>query len=116
MDTLITYGNLARFKNNLMEIVSRTEKVAGTPSAVVTVEPYKVYEFGTVAQAMSVTLGTATGGYTADYTIRLVAGANCSVTLPSTCKYSGGNAPTYTFGRTYEINISDGLVVVGEFY
>ena len=61
-------------------------------------------------------MGTGASGYTADYSIRFVAGSNCAITLPNGCKYSGGSAPTYTFGRTYEINISDDLVVVGEFY
>lgn len=116
MDTLITYENLIRFKDRLSGMMSGIEKVTVTPSATMTVEPYKVYDIGTVSQSVSVSLGTAPEGRTSDYTIRLVAGANCSVTLPNTCKYSGGNAPTYTFGRTYEINISDGLVVVGEFY
>ena len=31
-------------------------------------------------------------------------------------KYNGGSVPTYVAGRSYEINVCDGLAVVGEFY
>ena len=93
-----------------------TPKIGTTPGASITIQPYKIYEFGTVSQSVSIEFGTAVSGYTADYSIRLTAGSNCAITLPNGCRYSGGSAPTYTFGRTYEINVSDGLVVVGEFY
>jgi len=55
-------------------------------------------------------------GYVPEYAFKFVASSGCSITLPSTCKYCGGSAPTLTAGHTYEYNIADGLVVVGEFY
>ena len=113
-----TIGTAPDFIRNKPSIPGSTgtPKIGTTPGASIAIEPYKVYEFGTVTQAVSVTLGTGTSGYTAEYSIRLTAGPNCAISLPNGCKFNGGSAPTYTAGRTYEINISDGLVVVAEFY
>ena len=96
----------------------KTPQVSGTPGASVTIEPYKVYDFGTLSTAMTISFDTTKeiSGYTREYTIRFVAGSGCSVTLPNTVKYANGTIPTYTTGREYEINVINGCTVVGEFY
>ena len=55
-------------------------------------------------------------GYAAEYIIRFVAGSGCSITLPNGVLYNGGTPPTYTSGRTYEIDIVNNCAAVAEFY
>ena len=89
-----------------------------TLTSSLTIDAYKIYQLGTVSQAVTITFDTTTeiSGYSADYTIVFTAGNNCSITLPNTCLYCNGVIPTYVNGRTYEINISNNLVVVSSFY
>ena len=96
----------------------RTPLVTETPAAAITILPYKVYNFGTLSTAMTITLSETglVSGYCAEYTFRFTAGTGASITLPNTCKYNGGAAPELTAGHIYEFNIIDNLVVVGEFF
>lgn len=98
---------------------SKTVLVSGTVASIVNIEPYKVYEFGTLSINMTITFDTTkeVSGYCAQYMFRFTAGASCGITLPNTVKYSGGNNnQTFVEGRVYEINITDNLCVIGEFY
>lgn len=89
-----------------------------SPTQSTTIDPYKMYNLGTVSSAINIVFNTSAevSGYCAEYLIKFVAGNDCSITLPSGTKYNGGSAPTYVSGRYYEINICNGLAVVGEFY
>ena len=89
-----------------------------TPNVNQTIDPYIIYDFGTLNKAITIILNVTPviSGYNSEYTFRFTAGAACSVTLPNTCKYASGAAPTFINGHTYEYNIVDNLVVVGEFF
>ena len=98
--------------------IDKVPLISSSPSGSVTIDPYKIYNFGTVSQSMTVSLSQTgvTAGYSVEYSFRITAGTGCGITLPSTVKYANGAAPTFTVGHVYEYNISDGYVVVGEFY
>lgn len=105
---------------NLLSLVNldKVPQVTGTAAASVTIDPYKLYNFGTVSQAMVISFDTTkeVSGYAAEYIIRFVAGSGCNVTLPNGVLYNGGTPPTYTNGRTYEIDIVNNCAAVAEFY
>ena len=98
--------------------LDKTPKVNGTAAASVTIDPYKMYDFGTLSMAMTVVFNTSAevSGYAKEYSLRFVAGSGCNVTLPNGVMYVGSSAPTYTSGRTYEIDVVDNCAVVAEFY
>ena len=87
-------------------------------SSTQTIDPYKMYNFGTVSTGLTIVFNTANEvqGYTKEYTIRFVAGNGCGITLPSGVLYVNGATPTYTTGHTYEINVVNNCAVVAEFY
>lgn len=97
---------------------SHTPLVTIAQAASVTLDPYKLYNFGVVTMAMTISFNSSAveSGCVPEYAFKFVANNGCAITLPATCKYCGGSAPTLTPGRTYEYNIADGLIVVGEFY
>lgn len=98
---------------------SKTTLVSETPTTIFTIDPYKMYNFGTLSINMTITFDTTkeVSGYCAQYMFRFTAGSSCGITLPNVVKYSGGNNnPTFVEGRVYEINITDNLCVIGEFY
>ena len=97
---------------------TKTPLVSGTTAASVTLDPYKVYNFGTLNTAMTITFSDTgvISGYCVEYSFRFTAGTNAEITLPSGCVYGGGAAPTFVAGHIYEYNIIDNLVVVGEFF
>ena len=107
--------------NKIASIVSHLDKiprVTGTVSSSVTIDPYKLYQFGTISQAMTISFDTTKeeANYVSEYMFRFTAGQNCSITLPNTVKYSNGQTPEFTAGNIYEYSITDNLCVVGEFY
>lgn len=98
--------------------LNKVPQVSGTVASTVTIDPYKLYNFGTVSQAMTIAFNIREeiSGYAAEYIIRFVAGSGCSITLPNGVLYNGGTPPTYTSGRTYEIDIVNNCAAVAEFY
>lgn len=107
-----THGELFNCNDSIIPILTTTA------SSTITIDPYKMYNFGTINSAITIAFNSATisSNYCQEYMFQFVAGANCSITLPNTVKYSGGEAPTFVAGHTYEYNITNNLVVVGEFY
>ena len=111
IDTNINNIN-ARLNNlNKLEIITNL-------TSTLTIDAYKIYKLGTVDQTVTITFDTTTEipGYSADYTIIFTADSGCSILLPNTCLYANNVTPVYVAGRTYEINISNNLVVVTSFY
>ena len=104
--------------DNLVKDLDKVPYTTATPAANVTIQPYKMYDFGTVSTSMTIAFNTSkeVSGYTKEYMIRFVAGSGCSITLPNSVIYANGSAPTYTSGHTYEINVVNGCAAVGEFY
>ena len=98
--------------------LDKVPQVSGTAAATATIDPYKLYDFGTLSTAMTVSFNTAAEvtGYAKEYIIRFVAGNGCALTLPNGVLYNGGAAPTYVTGRTYEIDIVNNCAAVAEFY
>lgn len=107
--------------NKIATIVTHLDKiplVTGTASSSVTIDPYKLYQFGTISQTMTISFDTTKeeANYVSEYMFRFTAGANCAIILPSTVKYNNGQTPEFTAGNIYEYSITDNLCVVGEFY
>lgn len=104
--------------DNAYANLDKVPQVSGTAAATVTIDPYKLYDFGTLSTAMTVSFNTAAEvtGYAKEYIIRFVAGNGCALTLPNGVLYNGGAAPTYVTGRTYEIDIVNNCAAVAEFY
>lgn len=98
--------------------LNKVPYVTETAAANVTIEPYKMYDFGTVSISMAIAFDTTkeVTGYTKEYIIRFIAGTGCVVSLPNGILYANGAIPTYIAGHTYEINIVNGCAVVAEFY
>lgn len=96
--------------------IEKTPLISGTAAASVSLDSHKVYDFGTLTLAMSITLNAGPAGYSAEYYFRFTAGTGGAITLPNTCVYGAGEAPTLVVGHTYEYSIVDNLVVVGEFF
>lgn len=104
---------------------SDTSSVVKTPmvnivpvSTTQTIEPYKMYDFGTLSDTYTILFDTTKEefGYVNEYSFRFSAGASCGITLPNTVKYANGVIPTYVNGHTYEINIINNCAAVVEFY
>ena len=98
--------------------LNKVPYVTDTAAANVTIEPYKMYDFGTVSTAMIIAFDTTKEitGYTKEYIIRFTAETGCAVSLPNGVLYTNGTIPTYIAGHIYEINIVNGCAVVAEFY
>jgi len=109
-------GNTTLVISSDIANIEKTPLISGTAAAAVTLDPYKVYDFGTLTLAMTISLNAGTSGYCAEYSFRFTAGTGAAITLPNNCKYVSGTAPTITSGHTYEYNIIDNLVVVGDFF
>lgn len=114
---LVEFAPLDYILNNI-NTSTKIPLVTTTPSSTITIDPYKVYNFGTVSSTVTVSFNTQleVSGYVAEYTIRFTAGNDCVVNLPQVCIYNGGATPTYTSGHVYELCIHDNLVAVGEFF
>lgn len=104
---------------------SDTSSAAKTPmvnvvpvSTTQTIEPYKMYDFGTLSDTYTILFDTTKEefGYVNEYSFRFSAGASCGITLPNAVKYANGVIPTYVNGHTYEINIINNCAAVVEFY
>ena len=89
-----------------------------SPASSVTIQPFKLYDFGTLSMSMTIALGTegVVTGYSTEYSFRFTAGNGAGITLPSTVMISNGQQPTFVAGRTYEYSIIDNMCAIGEFY
>jgi hypothetical protein len=120
-EKIISLSGLTQYNINIQEWVlehTKVPKIQVSPEQTNTINPYIMYDFGTVTGSIGVSFNTSQefSGYCGEYMITFVAGNSCSINFPNTIKYNGGSAPSYVQGRTYEINICNGLAVVGEFY
>lgn len=114
---LVEFAPLSYIQNNI-NTSTKIPLVNVSPSSTITIDPYKVYNFGNISSTITVSFNSSLeiSGYVAEYTIRFTAGNGCDITLPQNCIYNGGSAPTYTSGHIYELSIHDNLVAVGEFF
>ena len=116
---VLVYDSLSNaFTNVPSYTITKIPLESTTPQASATLNPYRMYSFGTLSRSLSITFNTSAeiSGYVAQYCFTFVCGNNASITLPASCIYNGGSAPELVAGRTYEFNIFNNLVVVGEFY
>lgn len=87
-------------------------KVEHTGNA--TIEPNTYNKWGEVS-SITITKGTDIPSVVNIYIIRFDAGAGCSVAFNGwSLRWVGGNAPTLTEGKTYEITIIDNLAMFVE--
>ena len=98
--------------------ICKVPYVESTPTSPTTIEPYKMYDLGTVSSSVSIEFDTSkeVTGYCKEYMVSFIAGSGCNIMLPSGVFYNGGLTPTYVTGRHYEIDINNNMVVVGEFF
>lgn len=92
--------------------------ITASTAASVTIEPYKMYDFGTLSTAMTVVFDTSKeiNGYAQQYMFRVTAGQDCSITLPVGVNYLNNVEPVFTEGHVYEFDITNLMCVFGEFY
>lgn len=84
-------------------------------SADATIEPNVYNDFGTIAGTRIITKGEEKPNVVNIYIIRFTAGTGCGLELHGwSCKWVGGNEPTYTEGKMYEITIIDNLTMYVE--
>lgn len=80
-----------------------------------TIEPNVYNDFGTIAGTRTITKGKGKPDVVNIYIIRFTAGTDCKLALDGwSCKWAGGNEPTYTKGKIYEITIIDNLAMYVE--
>ena len=84
-------------------------------SADATIKPNVYNDFGTIDGKRTISKGTEKPYVVNIYIIRFTAGADCALELKGwSCKWVGGNEPTYTEGNVYEISIIDDLAMYVE--
>jgi hypothetical protein len=80
-----------------------------------TIEPNVYNDFGTIDGTRTITKGKEKPYVVNIYIIRFTAGADCALELEGwSCRWVGGNEPTYTEGNVYEISIIDDLAMYVE--
>ena len=89
-------------------------KVEHTGDATIEPNTYNKW-LGEVSGKLTINKGAEIPNVVNIYIIRFDAGAGCSVTFNGwSLKWVGGNAPTLTEGKTYEITIIDNLAMFVE--
>lgn len=79
------------------------------------IAPNTYNKWGMVNGTLTITKGAEIPSVVNIYIIRFDAGADCAVTFEGwSLKWVGGNAPTLTEGKTYEITIIDNLAMFVE--
>ena len=82
-----------------------------------TIEPNVWNVWGEVGE-LAITKGDEIGGIVNNYMIRFTAGANTKITLnwdDTQVTWYGGEEPTWTDGKIYEISIVDNIALWSEF-
>ena len=122
LGTVLTRQSLTNYYTKSEVDAKNLDKVPYTnvsqASSAITIEPYRMYDFGTLADSHTVTFDTTkeVGGYVKEYMLRFVAGTSCNITLPNGVLYANGLTPTYVTGHTYEIDVMNNCAAVVEFY
>lgn len=87
----------------------------GTSDTTFTLTPNVFHVWGTVS-ALTLTLGTEISGVANEYLFEFVSGSTATtLSLPSTIKWVGGNAPEIEANTAYQISIVDNLGVIAAF-
>jgi hypothetical protein len=113
------YSSLHKYEFTQLSVnLNKIPIVSPEASASITIDPYKMYSLGTISSTVNISFDTTKeiSGYCAEYMIRFTACVNCQIYLPVSVLYNGGTAPQFTQGRIYEIDVTDNLCVVGEYY
>lgn len=87
----------------------------GTSGTTATLNPNTFYVWGTVS-SLTLTLGTEVSGVANEYLFQFTSGTTATtLSLPSTVKWVGGEAPEIEANTTYQISIVNNLGVIGAF-
>lgn len=87
----------------------------GTSDTTFTLTPNVFHVWGTVS-TLTLTLGTEISGVANEYLFEFTSGSTATtLSLPSTIKWVGGNAPEIEANTTYQISIVDNLGVIAAF-
>lgn len=111
---ILTAGNGITINNDVISAEMDIIDVTGSQ----TISPNKLYVFGTVDSAITITKGTDVQNKVNCYCVRFTIATGGTVTFDGfgTIKWNGSsNQPTFKVGKTYELNIENGYAFYGEF-
>lgn len=111
---ILTAGNGITINNDVISAEMDIVNVTGSQ----TISPNKLYVFGTVDSAITITKGTDVQNKINCYCVRFTIATGGTVTFSGfgTIKWNGSsNQPNFKVGKTYEINIENGYAFYGEF-
>ena len=111
---ILTAGNGITINNDVISAEMDIIDVTGSQ----TISPNRLYVFGTVDSAITITKGTDVQNKINCYCVRFTIATGGTVTFSGfgTIKWNGSsNQPTFKVGKTYEINIENGYAFYGEF-
>lgn len=81
-----------------------------------TIAPNVLNVWNTALSSLTITKGEPASDVVSNYIVRFIAGANMSVVFSGfNLTWYGGDVPTWTSGKTYEISIVDNLALWAEF-
>lgn len=86
----------------------------GTGAITKQLSPNKLYEFGSCS-SLAITLAAEVSGIYNEYMFEFTASGATTLSLPSSIKWLGDNAPVITSGKKYQVSIVNNLAVYGEF-
>lgn len=95
-------------------ITTKTQ-TATTGTLTLTLDPnvyYKISNYTT----LNLTLGTTDAAYMDEFMFEFTTGSSTTtLSLPSTVKWMGGEAPTIAASKTYQVSIVNNLAIIAEF-
>lgn len=111
---ILTAGNGITINNDVISAEMDVVNVTGSQ----TISPNRLYVFGNVDSAITITKGTDVQNKVNCYCVRFTIATGGSVTFSGfgTIKWNGSSRqPTFKVGKTYELNIENGYAFYGEF-
>ena len=104
--------SIAEAPNNMKYI---TNNQTGTVSALL--EPNKFYKFtNTSIISLNISFNNPKTGVLNEFLFEFTAGdVFASLNMPEGVVWLGGEAPTFTAGKTYQVSVVNNLAVIGEF-
>ena len=96
------------------KVEDKSDPSGGQISHTVQISPNVFYKFGK-SMVLTITLAPETNGIYNEYMFEFEVGAPFQLSLPETVKWYGGSAPTFDYGKTYQVSIVNNLALVASF-
>lgn len=99
---------------NMLDEAIPVEPVTSTSKSI---EPNKYYKWTSAMSSLTITLATPTNtSRLNNYMFEFTTSSNgCTLNVPSTVKWSNGEAPNIEASKTYQVSIINNLAVVSNF-